>query len=167
MATEQATYQILAKEGLFELRLYEPMVLVTSPETDLAGGDGFSRLFNYIGGNNRKSDIISMTAPVINYEEDQQSKIAFVMPLKYRLKDVPQPNDTTLKIRDYEERQLAVITFSGKTSSAIISQKKLELQEWLRKKQMVPTGEMALARYNPPYVPYFMRRNELMVEIRK
>ena len=40
MAVKQASYKILLNEGQFELRLYDPMVVVTCGEIDLAGGDG-------------------------------------------------------------------------------------------------------------------------------
>ena len=165
MAVEQASYQVLAKEGPFELRLYEPMVIVTCEETDLAGGDGFSKLFNYISGNNRKSKKISMTAPVINHLEARQSTMAFVMPTQYRLQDLPQPNDPALQLKEIQGRRIAAITFSGRTSPRAISQRRTELQEWVQKKQWLPVGDTELARYNPPFLPAFLRRNELLIEI--
>ena len=165
MAIEKASYQVLIHEGPFELRLYEPMIVVTSREIDLAGGDGFNRLFNYISGNNQESKKISMTAPVINYLEDQHSPTSFVMPKQYRMVDLPQPNDSTLKLKEVEGRQVAVVSFSGAINSEVIKQKKIELLEWLNEKQMITVGVMELARYNPPFVPAFIRRNELMIGI--
>ena len=98
MAVEQASYKVLAKEGPFEIRLYEPMVVASCQEADLSGGDGFSRLFNYIGGNNRDSKKISMTAPVLNRPEARQATMAFVMPNRMRLQDLPRPNDPALEL---------------------------------------------------------------------
>lgn len=165
MAVEQASYKVLIHEGHFELRLYEPMVVVTSRETDFAGGDGFNRLFNYISGNNQESKKISMTAPVINYLEGKHSPTSFVMPKQYHLKDLPQPNDPALQAKEVQGRQVAVISFSGAVNSEVINKKKMELQEWLKEKQMIAVGVVELARYNPPFVPAFIRRNELLIEI--
>ncbi len=165
MAVEQASYKVLLKEGPFELRLYDPMVVATCRETDLAGKDGFNRIFNYISGNNRESMKIAMTAPVINYLEDQQSTTSFVMPIHYRLSELPQPNDPALQLKEIHRRQVAAVSFSGTINSSIISMKKIELQKWLQKKHLIAIGIMELARYNPPYIPSFIRRNDLMIEI--
>lgn len=165
LAGEHASYQVLLKDGPFEIRLYEPKVIVTCPETDVAGGDGFNRLFNYISGNNQASLKISMTAPVINFFEDQQTTTAFVMPGQYQLEDLPQPNDPKLQIRYIGKRQVAAIIFSGKIHSGVIDHKTAELHAWLRGKNKITVGNVSLARYNPPYIPNFIHRNELLIEM--
>jgi len=165
MAVEKAAYQVLFHEGPFELRHYEPMVVVTSRESDLSGGNGFNQLFNYISGNNQESQKISMTAPVIDSLEGQQSTTSFVMPKDFQLRDVPMPKDPALMPREIKARQVAVIRFSGTINLEAINDKRAELEEWLKKKDMKPIGAMELARYNAPYVPPFARRNELIVEV--
>jgi len=165
MAVEKTPYQVLMQEGPFELRHYEPIVVVTSRESDLSGGDGFNKLFNYISGNNRESKKISMTAPVIDSLEGQQSTTSFVMPKDYQFQDVPEPNDPALKTREIKERQVASIRFSGAISNDLIHGKKKELDNWLQEKKLNPIGPMELARYNAPYVPAFARRNEIMIEV--
>jgi len=165
MAVEQASYKIVLKEGPFEVRLYDPMIVATCRETDLAGGDGFNRIFSYINGNNRESMKIAMTAPVINYLEDQQSTTAFVMPVHYRLSELPQPNDPALQIKEIHGRQVAAVSFLGTINARVISMKKIELQKWLQAKHLIAIGVMELARYSAPYIPVFIRRNDLMIEI--
>jgi SOUL heme-binding protein len=165
MSVEKAAYQVLIQEGPFELRHYEPMVVVTSRESDLSGGNGFNQLFNYISGNNHGSKNISMTAPVIDSLEGQQSTTSFVMPKDFQLQDVPLPNDPALTSREIKARQVAVIRFPGTINSQTINDKKTELEEWLKQKEMKPIGAMELARYNAPYVPPFARRNEIIVEV--
>jgi hypothetical protein len=167
MPVEKAEYQVLFQEGPFELRRYEPMVVVTSRESDLSGGNGFNQLFNYISGNNQESKKISMTSPVIDSLEDQHSTTSFVMPKNFELQDVPLPNDPALMPREIKERQVAAIRFSGTINPHLINDKKSELEEWLKKNDMHPIGAMELARYNPPYVPPFARRNEIIVEVEK
>jgi len=167
MPVEKAAYQVLFQEGSFELRHYEPMIVVTSSESDLSGGNGFNQLFNYISGNNQESKKISMTAPVIDSLEGQQSTTSFVMPKDFQLQDVPMPNDSALRTRAIKERQVAVIRFSGTINLQVINDKKIELEEWLKGKNFHPIGAMELARYNAPYVPPFARRNEIIVEVEK
>jgi len=165
MAVEKAAYQVLLQEGAFELRRYEPMVVVTSRESDLSGGNGFNQLFNYISGNNQASKKISMTAPVIDSLEGQQSTTSFVMPKNFQILDVPPPNDPALMPREIKARQVAAIRFSGTINLQVINDKRADLEEWLKKKEMKPIGAMELARYNAPYVPPFARRNEIIVEV--
>jgi len=165
VAIEPASYQVLLKDGPFEIRLYEPMVIVTCRETDVDRGDGFNRLFSYISGSNQASLRIAMTAPVINYFEDPQSTTSFVMPRQYQLQDLPQPNDPTLQLRELGKRHVAAVIFSGKINSRVIDQKTTELQGWLREKNKITAGNIALARYNPPFIPGFIQRNEIMIEI--
>jgi hypothetical protein len=165
MSVEKAAYQVLLQDGDFELRRYDPMVVVTSRDSDLAGGNGFNRLFNYISGNNQDSRQISMTAPVIDTLEGQQSTTSFVMPRQLSMKDVPLPNDPALSPREIQGRQVAAIRFSGTASARVLNEKIDELNEWLSKKKLRPVGAMELARYNPPYVPPFARRNEILVEV--
>jgi hypothetical protein len=166
MSVEKATYQVLKQEGQFELRHYDPMVVVTSRESDLSGGDGFDRLFGYISGNNRESKKISMTAPVIDTLEGQQSTTSFVMPKGLQFQEVPDPIDPALKPREIKARQVAAIRFSGVVNNDLINTKTKELDQWLKDKNLIPIGPMELARYNAPYVPAFARRNELIVEIK-
>lgn len=165
MSVEKAAYQVLLQDGDFELRRYDPMIVVTSRDSDLAGGNGFNRLFNYISGNNQDSRQISMTAPVIDTLEGQQSTTSFVMPRQLAMEDVPLPKDPALNPREVPGRQVAAIRFSGTTSARDLNEKIDELNEWLAKKKLRPIGAMELARYNAPYVPPFARRNELIVEV--
>lgn len=165
MSVEKASYQVLIQEDNFELRLYEPMVLVTSRESDLSGGNGFDRLFRYINGGNQKSQKIAMTAPVIDTLEGQHSTTSFVMPRQLSMADLPLPSDPLLNPREIKARKIAAIRFPGTINSRELENRKVELQDWLKKKGLHPLGPMELARYNPPYVPPFARRNELMVEV--
>lgn len=165
MSVEKASYQVLIQEGNFELRQYEPMILVTSQESDLSGGNGFDRLFNYINGNNQQSKKIAMTAPVIDTLEGQQSTTSFVMPRQMSMADLPKPNDSRLSPREINGRQVASIRFSGTINTRELENKWVELQEWLKLKGLHHLGPVELARYNAPYVPPVARRNELLVEV--
>lgn len=67
MATEEPEYQVLERNGDFELRQYKPYIVAeTLVEGDFqdVGNEGFRRLFDYISGKNLKKQSIPMTAPV-------------------------------------------------------------------------------------------------------
>ena len=39
------------------------------------------------------------------------------------------------------------------------------LKNTLAEKNLEPAGEYILARYNPPFMPWFLRRNEVLVPV--
>ena len=167
MAVGKAAYRVDEKDGSFEIRTYEPMVLAVSREIDLRGYSGFNVLFNYISGNNQDSKKISMTAPVLNKLDEQDLTTAFVMPPAYKHPDeLPQPADPDLELREIPTRRVAAIIFSGNTSRRLISQKQAELLEWIKGRHLTSVGPIDLARYNPPFLPGFVKRNEILIEIK-
>lgn len=146
MAIGKAVYHVLEKEGHFEIRSYESMVLVVSRETDLRGYSGFGVLFSYISGNNQASKKISMTAPVLNNLDEQTMTTAFVMPNKYKHPgDLPQPSDPDLQLKEIPSRKVAAIMFSGNVSHQLIGQKQAELLDWLNSKHLTSIGPIELA----------------------
>ncbi len=165
MAVEQASYKVIIKEGNFEVRFYDPMVVAVSTKNDIKGYSGFNILFNYISGQNKESKKIAMTAPVLNNLEDEKLTTAFVMPKKYSVEALPQPLNPELQFKEIPERYIAAVVFSGNINPKIIDQKKQELISWLREKHISITGSFELARYNPPFIPGFIKRNELLVEV--
>ncbi|TJX15184.1 heme-binding protein [Tissierella creatinini] len=165
MAIEKAAYKVILKEDPFEIRNYEPMIIAVSQETDLRGSTGFNTLFNYISGANQESKKISMTSPVLNNLDEQTLTTAFIMPKEYDLENLPQPSNSNLHLKKIPKRQVAVIIFSGNIDSSKINQKKDQLKGWLIEKQLTPIGPIELARYNPPFIPGFLKRNELLIEI--
>jgi hypothetical protein len=46
-----------------------------------------------------------------------------------------------------------------------IAEKKSELLDWLREKHISGIGLIELARYNPPFIPGFIKHNELLIEV--
>lgn len=166
MSVEQATYKVLDTDGSCELRLYEPLVLAVSRESDLRGYSGFNAVFNYISGDNRGARRISMTAPVINNLDDQPLKTAFVMPKQFRsARDLPEPNDPDLRLVEVPERLVAAITFSGNIRRELLADKKAELLAFVRSQRLTAIGGIELARYNPPFIPGFIKHNELLLAV--
>jgi len=183
MAVEEAKYEVLEKNGPFEIRRYHPMILAeTYVEGDFedAGNAGFRRLFDYISGENRRNESIEMTAPVSQEKNGQkiemtapvnmQSKegvyrITFMMPSGYTLDTLPTPNDEKVRIRKENGKVVAAYRYSGTWSQKKYEKMKNKLLSIIETKKLKPFGEPVFARYNSPFMPWLFRRNEILVDV--
>jgi len=167
---EKVKYSIIEKMPNFEIRKYPKLILaVVEGEDD----SPFGVLFNYISGNNKVQEKIKMTAPVINSKKiemtapviNQENYMAFVMPSKYDKNTIPIPLNKNVKLKFEPEKKLAVIRFSGYTTKSKIKKYKEKLFSELEKNKIKTKGEPLLMRYNSPFAPPLIRRNEVGVEI--
>ena len=183
MAIEEAAYKVLKTSGTFELREYAPHILAeTIVEGDLegAGSKAFKRLFSYISGDNRSrtkvamtapvtqeisGEKISMTAPVGQQQVQDKWAVSFTMPASYTLETIPAPDDTKITLRQVPPRRMAAVRYSGFWSEKNYLQKKLELEAWIREQGLTIAGAPVWARYNPPFTPWFLRRNEILIPV--
>lgn len=184
MAVEEPRFQLVKADGDFELRDYPGLVVAevaVGGDRRAASNEGFRLLAGYIFGGNAGNSRIAMTAPV-SQAQAQGSKIAmtapvtlageegrwtvqFTMPSEYALEDLPTPNDKRVQLRSTPPARMAVLKFSGLTGDERVAQQTGRLEALLRKHELAPIGEPSLARYDPPWTPWFMRRNELMVPV--
>jgi len=185
MATEEAKYAVLEKDGHFELRQYEPCIVaetLVDGDFDEVGNAGFRRLFRYISGDNQtklpismtspvtqemRSEKISMTAPVTQQKTGNDWNITFVMPAEYRMDTLPIPTDARITLRAIPARLVAVITYSGTWSESRYEEHKAMLNMMMSKRKLKTAGEYIYARYNPPFTPWFLRRNEVLVPVER
>lgn len=183
MAVEEAPYRVVQKETTFELREYEPQILaevVVGGDLEDAGNQAFNLLFRYISGENRGRAKIAMTAPVA--QERAPEKIAmtapvgqqaapggwavsFMMPSSYTMETLPVPDNPAVVIRQVPARRVAAIRYSGTWSGARYRAHLAKLEAWIRARGLVPSGDPVWARYNPPFTPWFLRRNEVMIPV--
>ena len=165
MAIEQPSYTILTKDDAIEVRQYPVIIVAVAQENDLRGYSGFSRVFEYISGDNAKREKIAMTSPVINTLDERAMTTAFVMPKAYDLSTLPQPQSGRLALVEKPSRLVAAIRFSGNINARIIAQKAEELKAWIANHGYEVLGNLELARYNPPFIPGFLKRNEVWLEV--
>ncbi len=183
MATEEAKYAVMLKEEPFELRAYEAHILaetIVDGDFDDAGSQAFRRLFKYISGDNQSQEKVSMTSPVGQTAANQKIAmtspvgqkqengkwvVSFMMPASFTLQTIPQPNDPTVVLRQVPARYMAAVRYSGFWSQKAYLRNKSELQKWIKVKGLRSTGEPTWARYNPPFTPWFLRRNEILFPI--
>ena len=190
MATEEPKFEVLTKEGDFELRQYAPMVVaetLVSGSQDEASGRGFRAIAGYIFGDNKRAgagaEKIAMTAPVLLEKQDAGKKIDmtapvtmdkvgdrwrvhFVMPSQYKMTDLPTPNNPAVTLREIPASKYAVIRFSGFAGEEKVASKTKELTAWVIARGNAAVSAPQLARYDPPWTLPFMRRNEILVEVR-
>lgn len=184
MAIEEPSFRVLERDGAFELREYAPhLVAETSVEASFedAGSIAFRRLFNYISGDNTtrqkiamtapvtqsrpSGDKIAMTAPVTQVASGGGYTVAFVVPAKYTANTVPQPNDPSIRIRAVPAQQIAAWRYSGRWTPANYQEHESELRRAMAARGLKAIGEPILARYNPPFMPAFLRRNEVLIPV--
>lgn len=180
---EKAKYQVIEKGGKFEVRQYKPQIVaetVVDADFDGAGNMAFRRLFNYISGENRKKESIAMTAPVnqkissekiamtapVNQQKSESNYVvSFLMPSKYTMETLPEPVDSSVRLRQIPARKIAAIRYSGSWSRKRYEAKKILLEQFIKKKGLRITGPDIFARYDPPFQIPFLRRNEVLFEI--
>ncbi len=185
MGIEQPKFSVLKSEGDFELRQMEPYAVA---ETEVsatfkdAGNSAFWKLFRYIQGQNQgqkeipmtapvgmqsqgPSEKITMTAPVSQTVSEKGFIVSFALPAIYTAETAPKPNDPTIVLRQVPARKVAVITYSGSWSESRYEEKKTALIQWVAAQGLKSKGEPILARYNSPFTLWFLRHNEVQIEV--
>lgn len=188
MAIEEPRYEVLASTDDYEVRRYDSYIIA---ETDVegtyktAGNKAFRILAGYIFGDNQASEKMAMTAPVGSRPADDSVKMkmtapvtsapgedkagsytySFVMENKYSLETLPVPNDPRVRLRVLPERTVAVHRYSGTWSEDNYLEHERLLLDALAADGVSTRGVPVSARYNAPFTPWFMRRNEVMVEV--
>jgi len=182
-AIEETKYEVIESEGEFELRQYSPHIVAeTFVEGDFgkAGNEAFNRLAGYINGQNRRKQTIPMTAPVsqeadfvkipmtapVSQERaDEKWRFTFLMPAQYTLETLPEPLDSRVELKRMPERLMAALKYSGTWSRSRYEERKEQLTEWISRRGLKQIGESVFARYNPPFMPWFLRRNEVLIPV--
>ena len=192
MATEEPKFESLRKEENIEIRRYVPVIVAETTvdgDMDSASNQGFQRIAGYIFGQNER---IAMTAPVVAEAQSNAEKIAmtapvsiepqnadgskmagaqrwrihFVMPSQYTLATLPKPLNPQVQLREIPAKTFAALTYSGINTENKVQEKTEQLLNWLKSQKIETLGKPQLARYNPPWTLPFLRRNEILQEIK-
>jgi hypothetical protein len=185
MAIEEAPHKTVENHGDFELRQYQPYIVaetVLEGSFEDVGSEAFRCLFGYISGANRSaqsiamtapveqaaaSEKIAMTAPVTQQKAGDRWRVAFVLPSSYTLATAPQPTDPRVTLAQVPERLVASVRYSGTWRRARYEEKLQALERFIVERGLEPTGEPIFARYDPPFMPWFLRRNEILIPVRR
>ena len=168
--TEQQPYDVLETYPAFELRGY-PEHLVAETEVgapfELAGNLAFPRLARYIGGHNRGSRKVAMTAPVLQEDRGRRFVVGFVMPADIPVDQLPAPSDPAVRTRVVPAQTAAALRFSGRWSRTSYQRKERQLLTAVAEAGLRVVGPPRYARYDPPWTPWFRRRNEVVVPVER
>jgi hypothetical protein len=186
---EEPAYTVVREADGYEIREYvsysiaETTIIKATDRND-AVRKGFPIVAGYIFGDNIKQNKIAMTVPVnteidtsekiamtvpVNTEEVEQDgvyKISFVMPSKYSLETLPEPNDTRVTLREVPARTMAVRRFSWSNSDAAFKKNEVALLDALARDGVEIVGAVNISRFNTPWTIPFMLRNEVQIEVR-
>ncbi|MEO1573595.1 MAG: heme-binding protein [Pseudomonadota bacterium] len=181
MAYEQPDYRVIATSQAYEVREYDSYIVaetVVGGNLRSSGNAAFRRLAGYIFGKNDTSQKMNMTAPVETRRADQadammlaqpdgeaQFRYAFVMERAFALDTLPAPNDARVTLREIPARTVAVRTFSGRWTDGNYRKNETALVDALRRDGYALAGAPMLARYDGPFTPWFLRHNEVMVDV--
>jgi hypothetical protein len=183
MAIEEAAYTVVEKDKKFEIRDYASHILAeTLVEGSLegAGNKAFKILFGYISGDNRSGKKMAMTAPVSQQPEGEKIRmtapvgqrrvqekwaVSFMMPSSYTLKTLPEPENPNITLRQVPSRRMAAVRYSGFWSEKRYLRYKSELESWIQERGLTIVGDPIWARYNSPFTPWFLRRNEILIPV--
>lgn len=166
--SETQAYKVIQIEKEFEIRHYPSatMALVTSSLKSYRelGNTGFRKLAGYIFGGNKENKRIAMTSPVHMEISDTVSSMSFVMPTSYNKDNLPQPNNSEIKIKVSEPEYVAALQFGGFATTSRIEKHKAQLKKLLEDKGISYYGNFRYLGYNPPF-QLFGRRNEVIVAV--
>jgi len=183
MAIEEPKYTIESKKEHYEIRRYEStLVAETKIEAsfDESGNKAFRILADYIFGNNKSKARLEMTAPVTMQEQSEKITmtapvsqtrtsdgflIQFTMPEKFTIDTIPEPNDPRVKIRVIASRKVAAYTYTGSWSEVYYKEQLSKFLSELNRDGVRVIGEPVFARYNSPFQLWFLRRNEILIEV--
>lgn len=188
MAIEEPEFEVVERREDYEIRRYDPYIVAevtVSGSFKDAGSAAFRILADYIFGANTSGTKMEMTAPVESQaidsgtrmemtapvlsvpenEKDDSYRYSFVIERRYDLESVPKPLDERVNLRQVNQDTVAVRRFSGTWSQSNYEQNRDKLMLALRRDGLEPVGQPYFARYNAPFVPWFLRRNEVIVEL--
>ena len=182
-ATEEPDYKIVRKLEQIEIREYATYavaeVVVPGPAAD-AGSQAFPILAGYIFGKNKGERKLAMTAPVTQAAEPVKLdmtapvtqtaapggfRVQFVLPKGVTSVNAPEPLDSRITLRDIVPGRVAVVRYSGFWSEANYNEHLDQLQAALRAADLAWVGEAVYSRYNAPFTPWFLRRNEIWLHL--
>lgn len=158
MAYESLSYRVLKEENGFEIRQYDPYVIM---KVKGQSNQGFGVLFDYISGSNAKNQKIKMTVPVLT-DVEASDYIAFTMP-KADSENAPSPMNPSVQIVQIPSKTYLAMHFKGSMRHAKNAVEAMRM--YANENSFVLIGEPVLLRYQGPFMPNFLKDNDIIIEI--
>ena len=163
MANEEAPYNIVHKNDIYEIRQYSDRLAVQV--INKGDNKSFRKLFNYISGSNNTSEKIAMTIPVTQTKKDGGMYMQFYLPSKFNNETTPIPINPDIEITTISKGYFAVIKFSGRSSDKNFEKHSEILKQKLADDKIKIIGSSIRATYNSPFTLPLLRRNEAMFNV--
>jgi hypothetical protein len=161
-AYETPEYRVVDKDGAFEIRDYPALTLVSTPMGKRGADGSFMKLFGFISGSNKASEKIPMTTPVL-MTGTESGTMSFVVPKAVASKGAPSPSAPDVSLSTNPPARYAAHRFSGWGGPVASEAAAGKLLEWAKSRHLPVSGAPLFAYYNPPWTPWFMRRNEVLI----
>ena len=163
MANEEAKYDVVKSNEIYEIRKYSDRLAVQALNTNQ--NNSFRKLFNYISGDNETNEEIKMTIPVTQMEKKGNMTMQFYLPSKFNKDNIPNPSRSDVEIVNVEGGYYAVIRYSGRASDKNFIKHKEILENELKKDNILIKSPAIKASYNSPFTLPMLRRNEAMFKV--
>ena len=163
MANEEAKYDVVKSNEIYEIRKYSDRLAVQALNTNQ--NNSFRKLFNYISGDNETNEEIKMTIPVTQMEKKGNMTMQFYLPSKFNKDNIPNPSRSDVEIVNVEGGYYAAIRYSGRASDKNFIKHKEILENELKKDNISIKSPAIKASYNSPFTLPMLRRNEAMFKV--
>jgi hypothetical protein len=176
-------YEVVRRLGDIDVRQYAPYVVAemhAPGSADDAVHQAFPILTGYIFGKNKGARAFvttgaarhltapiqfAMTPPVTQIAAAGGFTVQFVLPPGVTLASAPEPDDPRVTLRELPAHRLAAIRYSGFWSASNYATHLATLMAALKAVALSWSGEPAFSRYNAPWTPWFLRRNEIWLSL--
>ena len=163
MANEEASYDVVHKTDIYEIRHYSDRLIVQV--INKGDNNSFRKLFNYISGENKNSEEIKMTVPVTQTKNDSRLFMQFYLPSKFNKESTPIPTNPDIEITTIEKGYFAIIEYSGRSTDKNFEKYSKILKQKLLEDKISIKGLAIKASYNSPFTLPPFRRNEVMFSV--
>ena len=163
MANEEASYNVVQKNDIYEIRYYSDRLIVQV--ANKGDNNSFRKLFKYISGENKNSEKIAMTIPVTQTKNNDQMFMQFYLPSKFNKETTPIPANPDIEITTIKKGHFAVIKYSGRSSDKNFEKYSKILKQKLLEDGISIKGNAIKATYNRPFTLPLLRRNEAMFNV--
>jgi len=178
---EEPEFRALESDGDHQIRDYPALTvaetLVNGPRRD-ALDEGHRILADYLAAKSRDGDELPMLNPVLQdsgapmasdpplFDDDLEGawRTRVIMPAGLGTDDLPDPPEG-VELVELPARKVAVVSFSGRWSDALLAEQEDRLRGWLSKRGVKSRSEPEYAFYNSPMIPGPLRRNEVWLAL--
>jgi len=181
-STEEPGFRPLETDGDHQIRGYPAL---TVAETVVEGSrrdaldKGYRILADYLSARSREGEKLEFSVPVVQdggdpmgsdpplFDDDLEGaawRTRFVMPAGRSAEELPDPPEG-IELVELPPRRVAVVSFSGRATDALLKEQEDRLRGWLAKRGEKSNGEPEFAFYNSPLIPGPLRRNEVWLAL--